>query len=184
MLALSRRKIMPSKKKSVKRKNTKSNRKKSEELPRLNQRQAKYVEGVMSGKTKMEAAVEAGYSESTALNAAASIEHTDVRKAFQILLRKYAPLEKVAQRIGEGLDAMETKTATFEGHITDTQDFIAWEERRRYAEMAAKMASYYVEKQEIELKKDLNDCTDEELAAILEGRGNIVLGMSTEVGSA
>lgn len=65
-------------------------------------------------------------------------------------LQQYVPAEKLARRISEGLDAMETVFAKFEGKITDHQDVIAWGERRHYAELAAEMAGYHTPRMEVE----------------------------------
>lgn len=67
----------------------------------LNLRQRKYVEGIVDGKTKKQAAVEAGYSTSTAENAAAIIEGPDVRAAFEKLIRRNVDPNKIVQRLTE-----------------------------------------------------------------------------------
>lgn len=46
-------------------------------------------------------------------------------------------------KIMAGFDAMETRTATHEGMITDEKDYIAWEVRRRYLDMACKIMGLY-----------------------------------------
>lgn len=46
-------------------------------------------------------------------------------------------------RIMAGFDAMDTRTAAHEGVITDAKDFIAWEVRRRYLDMACKIMGLY-----------------------------------------
>jgi len=43
---------------------------------------------------------------------------------------------------------METIFFRHRGAVTDSVNVIAWSERRAYAEMAAKYAGYYVDKQE------------------------------------
>jgi hypothetical protein len=52
------------------------------------------------------------------------------------------PAEKIAQRIAEGLDAIEVRTATFEGKITDEKEYISWSERGRYTELAARLYGF------------------------------------------
>lgn len=130
----------------------------------LNKKQSDYVTGIAEGKSKMQAALDAGYSESSAKNAAAIIEGPDVRRAFQELIRKAAPMEKVALRISEGLDATDTKFATFEGKITDRKSLVAWESRLQYAKLAAEYGGYHVPKQELEVtSKDVHQRSDDEL---------------------
>ena len=144
----------------------------------LSKRKKKYIEGVVKGKSKKDAALAAGYSESTALAAKSHIETPDVRAAFREIIRKHVPMEKIGQRIAEGLDAMETKLATFEGEITDSKDLVAWSERRAYAELAAEWGGYFVPRSEIEVIP-VSEMTDEQLLARaaqltgqLKGNGN------------
>jgi phage terminase small subunit len=59
-------------------------------------RQRRYVKARLSGQTKKEAALVAGYSEPMAENAAAKIESKEVRRAFQVLARKAVPPEKTS----------------------------------------------------------------------------------------
>jgi len=144
----------------------------------LPKKKRKYLKGLADGKTKFEAAKDAGYSDSTARQACRAIETPDVRAAFREIIRKHAPMEKIGQRIAEGLDAMETKIATFEGEITDSKDLVAWSERRAYAELAAEWGGYFVPRAEIEVIP-VSDMTDEQLLARaaqltgqLKGNGN------------
>jgi phage terminase small subunit len=129
----------------------------------LNPRQLRYLEGVLSGKTKKSAALAAGYSESTARNAAAVIERPLVRLALQEVVRDAIPPEKFVQRLVEGLDAMDTVVAKYKGKITDKLAVIAWDTRLRYIELAAKMAGYYVEDEAL---------TVDDLSQGLESRSN------------
>lgn len=89
-----------------------------------------------------QAALDAGYSESTAAHADRNIIPAAERN-FRDLVRRHIPAELVIQRIAEGLSATETKIATWEGEITDQRDLVAWGERRMYAELAAKLGGYY-----------------------------------------
>lgn len=106
------------------------------------QRQTSFVEGLAGGKSARRAALDAGYAESTAAHADRDILPAAERN-FQDIVRRHLPAEKVVERIAAGLDAKETKFATFEGKITDSRDTIAWGERRMYAELAAKLGGYY-----------------------------------------
>lgn len=120
--------------------------KKSGPLSALQPRQRKYLDGISKGLTKREAALAAGYAESTA-NSASHIETPDVKAAFQRLMRQYAPAHKIAKRITEGLDAMETKFFQKEGIVTDSRDVINWSERRQYAQLAADLGGYAASKE-------------------------------------
>lgn len=112
----------------------------------------------------MQAAKDSGYSDSMAAAAGAKIETPDVRKAFQALIREKIPSSKIAARLAEGLDAMETEFAKDKGLITDSRDVIAWGERRAYLELAAEYGGYFVPKAELEMsKKPLSEMTDDEL---------------------
>ena len=77
----------------------------------LSIRQRKYVAGVLAGKTKAEAARQAGYSASVALHAKEKIESS--KKVAQLLddyMRKAGVTEELlAMRVREGLDAVVTK---------------------------------------------------------------------------
>lgn len=68
-------------------------------------------------------------------------------KAAQRLAALIDPeLPKVAQRIKEGLDAMETKFFQKDGIVTDSRDVIAWGERRGYIETAMKALQITLDK--------------------------------------
>jgi len=131
----------------------------------LSQRKRKYIKGVAAGKTKRQAAIDAGYSEATAENAKAVIETPDVRAEFQRLIREAIPSGKIVQRLAEGVDAMETRFFQNKGAVVETRDVIAWSERRAYLELATEYGGYFIPKQEIEV----NDKSDggSRLAAIL-----------------
>jgi hypothetical protein len=102
----------------------------------LKPRQALLLEGLVEGKSVRAAALDAGYSPNTAQHPSELLDTAGMRAALAKLL---APAEKIAQRINEGLDAMETKFFQFEGSVTDSRDVVAWGERRQYAELAAKL---------------------------------------------
>ncbi|MGB7496675.1 MAG: hypothetical protein WBW05_19925 [Candidatus Acidiferrum sp.] len=104
----------------------------------------KYVEGLAEGKTKVQAALDAGYSPAMARSATSNIETPDVRAAFAAIMRKHVSPEKIAQRIVEGMDAMETKFFQKDGEVKDARDVVAWSERREYAALAAEYGGYHV----------------------------------------
>jgi hypothetical protein len=104
----------------------------------------KYVEGLTEGKTKVQAALDAGYSDAMARSASHSIETPDVRVAFAELMRKHIPPEKIAQRIAEGMNAMETKFFQKDGEVKTERNVIAWGERREATKLAAELGGYHV----------------------------------------
>jgi len=114
------------------------------ELEKLSPKKQKYVKARASGMTKKDAALEAGYAESTSLRVANNIETPDVRAAFAEVMRRKISADKIAQRVAEGLDAMETKFFQSEGVVTDSKEVVAWSERRQYAALAAELGGYFV----------------------------------------
>lgn len=114
-------------------------------MEKLNTRQQKYIDNLSKGMTKKDAALAAGYAMSTALRVANNIERSsNVRDTFAKIIRKKIRAERIADRISEGLDAMETKFFQHEGIVTDSRDVIAWNERRQYASLAAEFGGYFV----------------------------------------
>lgn len=131
------------------------------------------------GKSKLQAAKAADFSDSMARVAGAKIETADVRRAFQALIRQTIPSEKIAERLAEGLDAMETEFAKEKGMITDERDVIAWSERREYLKLATEYGGYFVPKAEIEISKSLSEMTDDELRA----RAQELLSVGSDTGT-
>lgn len=123
-------------------------RKKSESaLDKLPPRKRKYVAARVEGQSKRQAALSAGFPVSMAENAAAKIETPDVHEAFRDLVRKAIPAERLIQRLSEGIDAMETEFAKFEGNISDSRETVAWSERREYLKLAAQFGGYVPKEQ-------------------------------------
>ena len=115
-------------------------------LKNLPEKKQKYLKNRAKGMSKQKAALAAGYSPSVAKSVNAHIETPDVKLAFRQAIEKYAPYEKVAQRVAEGLDANETKFFQKDGFVMESKDVIAWSERRMYAELAAQMGDYWTPK--------------------------------------
>jgi phage terminase small subunit len=139
-------------------------------IDRLKPRQRKFVKAVLADpkKSLKQAAREAGYAESTR-PAKDLLSNADVRLAFQEEIRKAIPVERIRQRLSEGLDAMETRFFAHEGKVVQKRDVVSWEERRKYLELAVKFGGYYVEKQEVTVKnEDFSERTDAELAYYVE----------------
>lgn len=106
-------------------------------------KQTRFVEGLTEGKSARRAALEAGYSESSAAHATTEILPA-VEKAFGEVIRTVIPVERLVQRLNEGLDAVEVKVATFEGKITDQKAFADFGQRRAYAELIVKLGGHFV----------------------------------------
>jgi len=102
-----------------------------------------YVDARIAGKSKKQAALEAGCSKSMA-EYPAKIETPDVKMAFTELIQQAIPPERIAKVIEEGLGALETKFFSHEGVVQDKRDVVNWSERRQYAAMAAEMGGYHV----------------------------------------
>jgi O6-methylguanine-DNA--protein-cysteine methyltransferase len=115
----------------------KPRKKKTAKNRELKPRQAKLLKGIIEdGKSVFAAAIDAGYSPNTAQHPSDLLDTSAMRKALAALL---APAEKIAKRINEGLDAMETKFFQFQGEVTESRNVVAWGERRQYAELAARL---------------------------------------------
>ena len=112
-------------------------------MEKLSPRKAAYVRGRLDGKSKKQAALDAGYSETMAEHASDKIETKDVREAFAVLIRAIIPPEKIVQAIAEGISATETKFFSHEGVVQDQREVPAWGERRQYLEIAAEYGGYY-----------------------------------------
>jgi phage terminase small subunit len=109
----------------------------------LSPRKAQFVKGVVAGKSARQAALDAGYSQSVANDPGRKLfNQSDIQSVLGEHIRKIIPAERIAQRMSEGLDAMETVFAKFEGRISDKTEVVSWSERRQYAELAAKMGGY------------------------------------------
>jgi phage terminase small subunit len=143
--------------------------KKAELLDALDMRERRYVESRLAGKNKMQAALEAGYTESMAAKAQDKIESKDVRRAFQELARDAVPTAKIMQRLAEGLDAVRIKPVIRGKTVIDTIEEPDWRERREYVELVTKFSGRYVEKSEIDISGEVNiGDPDERIRELLE----------------
>jgi hypothetical protein len=100
-------------------------------LGKLSLRQRKYVEGRARGKTKTQAALEAGYAKSVAQN-----ETADVHEAFARLIREGVPADTLVRLL------RETRVFTFRGKVRDTLQVINFAERRAYIELVMEYGGY------------------------------------------
>jgi hypothetical protein len=95
-------------------------------------RKQRYIEGVVAGKSRKQAALDAGYSEAMAEHPG-KLETADVRQAFTALVRQTIPPERIVGVLEAGLAATKVQS---EREIAD------FGERRQYAELAAEYGQY------------------------------------------
>lgn len=116
-------------------------------IPRrkLSVRQRKLLEGLKVGKSTRRAALDAGYSNYAAGHPAELLDKPALRDA---LCQMIAPIEMIAERINQGLDATEVRT--FARVVGSKQkgtqrleiepvELVNWSERRKYAELAIRL---------------------------------------------
>lgn len=130
-------------------------REKAEVKP-IDPKRRKYLENRAKGQSKMEAALNAGFSESMAENAKEKIENP-IAEQLAKAIQKLIPIEKVVQRINEGMDALETKIVQHQGIVTDFIDLVAWSERREYTAMAAEYGQYHIPRQKHEHEGEIDN---------------------------
>lgn len=114
-------------------------KKKRRKTPQATPRQSKLIAGIVEGKSTRQAALDAGYTQHTAAHPDELLSTEAVRVG---LARLIAPLEKIAQRVNEGLDAEITEFAKFEGRITDRVNCVDFGQRLKYAELAARFKGF------------------------------------------
>jgi hypothetical protein len=115
----------------------------TKELEKLPLKKAAYVRGRIDGKSKKQAALDAGFSETMAEHAADKIETKDVKQVFARVIRAIIPPEFIAKAIAEGMQATETKFFAHEGVVQDEREVPNWPERRQYLELAAEYGGYH-----------------------------------------
>jgi hypothetical protein len=119
-------------------------------LGKLNKRQQDYARGVIEGKTKRQAAKDAGYSKESGDNAAAVIEGPKIRALFAEVVRARIKGEKLALRIDEGLDATVVKVfQTKEGKIIESREYADQQARAAFVKLAAEYGQYHIPKAEV-----------------------------------
>jgi phage terminase small subunit len=113
------------------------------QIEALSPRKRRYIAGRLLGKSKYSSARDAGYSRSVAKAAKAKIEIEDVTQALQSVLHDLVPIQHLARRLAEGLDATETETFLIrkDGEKSRYEHFekVNWAERRQYAALIAKL---------------------------------------------
>lgn len=77
--------------------------------PAITVKQRKYIRGVMAGKSKYQAAVEAGYAENTANDPSRNVEKQGVKEELNRALEKAGiTTQRIADKVNEGLEAKKT----------------------------------------------------------------------------
>lgn len=92
----------------------------------------KYMAGIVDGKTKYQAAIDAGYSESAARKSKEAIEST---QAFKALEKEFLPNMYIFNKIKEGLNA--TKIIKQNGIEKEVPDYAI---REKYIQLQLKIA--------------------------------------------
>lgn len=105
----------------------------------MTEKKISYVKNRLKGMNKTQAALAADYSPSTARNAGVMVETPDVKNLFQSLIQRRITPEKIAQRLEEGMDAIQTMIVG-EG---EPLDVINYRERREYLKLAAEYGGYH-----------------------------------------
>jgi len=104
-------------------------------------RYERYVEGVMDGKSKKQSALEAGFTRNQAMSASRSIEGPITQELLnRVLANAEVTLERLAQKLSEGLDA--TKPHVHSGGLgkAETIKHLAdFETRLKYIQQACKI---------------------------------------------
>ncbi len=124
-----------------------------------------------SGENRRQAALKAGYSLSVANQPGRKIETEDYRRAFEQYMRKKIQAKKIVKRINEGLDAVETKFASQNGKFTDHRDVIDYNNRRKYAALAAQMTGAWTPKTELDHTQKIDADTMRRLLDISDKLG-------------
>jgi hypothetical protein len=111
---------------------------KKAELKEARHRIKLYAQSILQGHSKMQSALMAGYKKSIALKAKDKIERPNAAY-FNALMDHFIPDQMMAMKVREGLGATAVKVASFEGRITDVQEFADFNARAKYVEIAAKL---------------------------------------------
>ncbi len=104
-------------------------------------RYERYVEGMMDGKTKKQSALDAGFTRNQAVSASRSIEGPITQELlYRVLANAEVSLERLAQKIREGLDATRPQILSGGwGKPETTKLLIDFETRLKYIQHACKM---------------------------------------------
>jgi hypothetical protein len=139
-------------------------------LTNLTLRQQRYVDEIVNGKhkSKKDAALAAGYTESMAVKPGSKIETEDVREAFRQMMRKASPYEKCCQRIAEGQDAEIREPVIYRGKIVGWSTTPDYKERREYTKLAVEWGSYHIPEANINVSGTIQIDPGERLKQLFE----------------
>jgi hypothetical protein len=95
-----------------------------------------YVDGMLDGKTKKQAALDAGYTQGMAHNVLRKIENKPRVKALIETALKEAGLDEkaIAAKMVEGMNATLVKTASENGVISDERTYPDYNARHKFLE--------------------------------------------------
>jgi phage terminase small subunit len=112
----------------------------SSEQPRQS-RYERYVEGMMDGKTKKQAALDAGFTHNQAVSASRTIEGPITQQLlYKILTNAGVSLERLAQKLSEGLEATRPLLVSEgQGKAPELKLLADFETRLKYIQHACKM---------------------------------------------
>ena len=116
----------------------------------------KYIKERLSGKSKRQAALDAGYTAYTAHNAY-TIETPAVKAMLQAAMRRAGITDDLlAKRMRDGLDATEPRSVR-NGKKIEVRDVVAWAERREMVKLIGTFNDTLVEKVELGVSSELVD---------------------------
>jgi len=122
--------------------------------PDLTVRQKRYVAARVEGLTQAAACEKAGYSRAT--NPSHIENAPSVRDAFRRLLNTKISDEKLAQRISEGVDAVEVRFFQKDGVVVDSREVPDFKERRAYVQMAGEILEVLPDRDAVDVNIHLN----------------------------
>ncbi len=119
---------------------------------RVEERHTKYLEGIVAGKSKKKSALEAGYSSSTANTTKSVVDKTLIKKTTCELsaVDRYLPVEKVFGVVADGMNAVKTQRASYNGVFTDERVDVDHTTRLKSAEVAGKLRGMFTENVKVE----------------------------------
>lgn len=114
---------------------------------RIEKKHTKYLEGVVAGKTKEQAALAAGYSASVSRSPGSGIEKTISAKSA---IDRYLPVEKIFGVVSDAMGANKVSRASEKGIFTDERVEVDHAMRLRSSEVAGKFRGMFTEKIKVE----------------------------------
>lgn len=137
---------------------------KDDPLKGIKGRRRKYAKGLIEGKTKKEAALDAGYSLSCARNPGYAIETPQLKEALAKMIHIVAPLERMATVMDEGLRADKVQISG-QGDQAFAEVTPDHQERGRWWDRAVKFG--YAPAEPIEVNVNHTHTSDDRLAQLV-----------------